>query len=64
MAVVAVVALEGVEVGVVDAAAAATGSGKTGVAAGPHLLPCMKGRVTIFTSPLIALQNEQVCAAD
>lgn len=40
---------------------AATGSGKTGIAAGPHLLPSSKGKVTIFVSPLLALYDEQVC---
>ncbi|KAI0040174.1 hypothetical protein FA95DRAFT_1469483, partial [Auriscalpium vulgare] len=39
---------------------AATGAGKTGIAAGPHLAPSSKGKVTLFVSPLIALQNEQV----
>lgn len=40
---------------------AATGSGKTGIAAGPHLLPCNEGKVTLFVSPLLSLQAEQVC---
>lgn len=40
---------------------AATSSGKTGIAAGPHLLPSSKGKVTIFVSPLLALHDEQVC---
>ncbi|KAI0308862.1 P-loop containing nucleoside triphosphate hydrolase protein [Amylostereum chailletii] len=39
---------------------AATGSGKTGIAAGPHLLESNRGRVTLVISPLIALHNEQV----
>ena len=39
---------------------AATGSGKTGIAAGPHLLPSSKGKVTLFVSPLLALHDEQV----
>lgn len=39
---------------------AATGSGKTGIAAGPHLLPSSKGKVTLFISPLLALHDEQV----
>ncbi|KIM45740.1 hypothetical protein M413DRAFT_430484 [Hebeloma cylindrosporum] len=39
---------------------AATGSGKTGIAAAPHLLPSSKGKVTLFVSPLLALQEEQV----
>ncbi|KAL4263445.1 hypothetical protein AB1N83_008683 [Pleurotus pulmonarius] len=40
---------------------AGTGSGKTAIAAGPHFHPKRKGFVTIFVSPLIALQEEQVC---
>lgn len=46
---------------------AATGAGKTGIAAGPHLLPSCKGKVTIMISPLLALQEEQVrcgCSLD
>lgn len=39
---------------------AATGSGKTGIAAGPHLLPCNNGKVTLFVSPLLSLHAEQV----
>ena len=39
---------------------AATGAGKTGIAAGPHLLPSSKGKVTLFVSPLLALHEEQV----
>lgn len=39
---------------------AGTGSGKTGIAAGPHVHPSSKGKVTIVVSPLIALQEEQV----
>lgn len=39
---------------------AATGSGKTGIAAAPHLLPLSKGNVTLVISPLLALQDEQV----
>ena len=39
---------------------AATGSGKTTIVAGPHALPTNKGKVTIFVSPLIALQEEMV----
>ena len=39
---------------------AATGSGKTGIAAGPHLLPSSAGKVTLVVSPLLALQEEQV----
>ncbi|KAF8968227.1 P-loop containing nucleoside triphosphate hydrolase protein [Flammula alnicola] len=39
---------------------AATGAGKTGIAAGPHLLPSSKGMVTLVVSPLLALQEEQV----
>lgn len=39
---------------------AGTGSGKTAIAAGPHVHESNKGRVTIMVSPLLALQNEQV----
>jgi len=39
---------------------AATGMGKTAVAAGPYALPENKGRVTLMISPLIGLQNEMV----
>lgn len=43
---------------------AGTGSGKTGIAAGPHLLESNKKakKVTLFVSPLLALHKEQVCA--
>jgi ERCC4-related helicase len=40
---------------------AATGMGKTAVAAGPYVLPKNERRVTIMISPLIGLQNEMVC---
>ncbi|KAJ7463672.1 hypothetical protein FB451DRAFT_1340978 [Mycena latifolia] len=39
---------------------AATGAGKTGIAAGPHLLPSSKGKVTLVVSPLLSLHEEQV----
>jgi ATP-dependent helicase YprA (DUF1998 family) len=39
---------------------AGTGSGKTGIAAGPHVHPKSKGKVTLMVSPLIALHDEQV----
>lgn len=39
---------------------AVTGSGKTGIAAGPHLLPSSKGKVTLVASPLLVLEEEQV----
>jgi hypothetical protein len=39
---------------------AATGAGKTGIAAGPHLLPSSKGKVTLIISPLLSLHEEQV----
>ncbi|KAJ7847717.1 hypothetical protein B0H14DRAFT_3675066 [Mycena olivaceomarginata] len=39
---------------------AATGSGKTGIAAGPHLLPSSAGKVTLMVSPLLSLHAEQV----
>lgn len=39
---------------------AATGAGKTGIAAGPHLLPSSKGKVTLLVSPLLSLHEEQV----
>jgi superfamily II DNA helicase RecQ len=38
---------------------AATGAGKTGIAAGPHLLPSSKGKVTLVVSPLLSLHEEQ-----
>ncbi|KAJ7193305.1 P-loop containing nucleoside triphosphate hydrolase protein [Mycena pura] len=38
---------------------AATGAGKTGIAAGPHLLPSSKGKVTLMVSPLLSLHEEQ-----
>ncbi|TRM55678.1 P-loop containing nucleoside triphosphate hydrolase protein, partial [Schizophyllum amplum] len=38
---------------------AATGSGKTGIVAGPHLLPYSAGMTTIVVSPLLALHDEQ-----
>ncbi|TFK58862.1 P-loop containing nucleoside triphosphate hydrolase protein [Pluteus cervinus] len=37
---------------------AGTGSGKTAIAAGPHVHAQSKGMVTILVSPLIALQDE------
>ena len=37
-----------------------TRSGKTGIAADPHLLPSMKGKVTLVVSPLLVLEEEQV----
>jgi superfamily II DNA or RNA helicase len=39
---------------------AATGSGKTAIAAGPYALTKNRGRVTFMVSPLIGLQNEMV----
>ncbi|KAH9171007.1 P-loop containing nucleoside triphosphate hydrolase protein [Lactarius sanguifluus] len=39
---------------------AATGSGKTAIAAGPYALAKNQGRVTFMVSPLIGLQNEMV----
>ncbi|EJD36808.1 P-loop containing nucleoside triphosphate hydrolase protein [Auricularia subglabra TFB-10046 SS5] len=39
---------------------AATGMGKTAIVAAPHAFPQNKGRVTLFISPLIALQEEMV----
>jgi ATP-dependent helicase YprA (DUF1998 family) len=41
---------------------ASTGAGKTGIAAGPHLLPSSKGKVTLMVSPLLSLHDEQVRA--
>ncbi|KAF7372275.1 ATP-dependent DNA helicase Q-like 3 [Mycena venus] len=38
----------------------ATGAGKTGIAAGPHLLPSSQGKVTLVVSPLLSLHHEQV----
>ncbi|KAF8869269.1 P-loop containing nucleoside triphosphate hydrolase protein [Infundibulicybe gibba] len=39
---------------------AGTGSGKTAIAAGPHVHWKSRGKVTLLVSPLIALQEEQV----
>ncbi|EMD42076.1 hypothetical protein CERSUDRAFT_62036 [Gelatoporia subvermispora B] len=39
---------------------AATGSGKTAIAAGPHLWDGVKGRITIMVCPLLALEEEMV----
>ena len=39
---------------------AATGMGKTAVAAGPYVLPQNSDRTTLMISPLIGLQNEMV----
>ncbi len=39
---------------------AATGGGKTGIAAGPFLLKSSKGKVTLMVLPLLALQKEHV----
>ncbi|THH15238.1 hypothetical protein EUX98_g9497 [Antrodiella citrinella] len=39
---------------------APTGSGKTAIAAGPHLWPTSKGKITIMVSPLLALEEEMV----
>jgi superfamily II RNA helicase len=39
---------------------AATGSGKTAIAAGPYALAKNQGRITFMVSPLIGLQNEMV----
>lgn len=39
---------------------APTGAGKTAIAAGPHVWPTMKGRITIMISPLLALETEMV----
>ncbi|KAG6864113.1 hypothetical protein C0991_012398, partial [Blastosporella zonata] len=39
---------------------ASIGAGKTGIAAGPHLLLSSKGKVTLVVSPLILLHEEQV----
>lgn len=39
---------------------APTGLGKTGIVAAPYAFPENNGRVTIFVSPLIALQEEMV----
>lgn len=43
---------------------AATGMGKTLVAAAPHYHSAAEGMVTLMVSPLIALQNEQVSTED
>lgn len=39
---------------------APTGSGKTAIAAGPHLWTTSQGKLTIVVSPLMALQDEMV----
>ncbi|CAA7263222.1 unnamed protein product [Cyclocybe aegerita] len=39
---------------------AGTGTGKTAIAAGPHVHPSAKGKVLIMVSPLIALHDEMV----
>ncbi|KAI0354105.1 hypothetical protein OH77DRAFT_1387317, partial [Trametes cingulata] len=39
---------------------APTGAGKTAIAAGPHLWPSSKGKVTIMVCPLLALEDEMV----
>jgi len=41
---------------------AGTGSGKTGIAAGPHVHSSIKQRTTIVVSPLLQLHDEQVSA--
>jgi superfamily II DNA or RNA helicase len=40
---------------------ASTGAGKTGIAAGPNLLPSSKGKVTLVVSPLLSLHDKQAC---
>lgn len=42
---------------------APTGSGKTAIAAGPHVWPSSKGKTTIMVCPLLALEHEMVCTA-
>lgn len=39
---------------------AGTGSGKTAVAAGPHVHESSRGKVTLMVSPLMALHDEHV----
>lgn len=39
---------------------APTGSGKTAIAAGPHLWPGNEHKVTIMVSPLLSLEEEMV----
>lgn len=39
---------------------APTGFGKTAIAAGPHLWPSSKGKITLVISPLLALEEEMV----
>ncbi len=41
---------------------APTGSGKTAIAAGPHLWHTSKGKTTIMVCPLLALEDEMVRA--
>ncbi|OSD06943.1 P-loop containing nucleoside triphosphate hydrolase protein [Trametes coccinea BRFM310] len=39
---------------------ASTGAGKTAIAAGPHLWPASRGRITIMVCPLLVLEHEMV----
>ncbi|KAG8707114.1 hypothetical protein FRC08_000685 [Ceratobasidium sp. 394] len=39
---------------------ASTGSGKTAIAVGPHVVPAMKGMVTLFVALLLTLHTEMV----
>ncbi len=39
-----------------------TGSGKTAIAAGPHLWPGNEGKFTLMVCPLLSLEEEMVCA--
>ncbi len=41
---------------------APTGSGKTAIAAGPHLWPANKDKFTIMVCPLLSLEEEMVCS--
>lgn len=43
---------------------AATGFGKTAIAAGPHVHEKCQGHITLMVSPLIALQEDQVCISN
>ncbi len=41
---------------------APTGSGKTAIAAGPHLFPGNEQKFTLMVCPLLSLEEEMVCS--